>query len=617
MPAASIFLAMLFSCLPAMGAKAPAPSLPDGLANFLGAPPPRFEEKFRRPARDLKAAHEYLVGKKIPQALKKLQGLVKSELGEHAGFELANLFREKKEFSKSTEQAEKLLHSFPGTVYADRMRDLIDKNECSLGLTAKGQEAIRLLERCLWRTHWKGWQELEPQALALYQQLKTAKDPLLEPFISELIQAMPASSELRRKIAAEVPNDKLEELASLARFRGNSSSSAGVKSVYPDIELFDSGMKLVLQQKWSDANAIFKRFSTEFPQSENADRAEFWIARTEDKLGNAAEAEKRFKQILSDNPFTYYGLQAALYLKHDWAPVMNNPLPPLEGKWQGALLSRQALSLWRLRALLEAGLLDYAREEAKFLAQSKGHGAGIGQDDAKGALLMATLFHDAGNHMAAFSHAYAGLSMDPSLLNKNSALLIFPQAFSEDFAAAAEQTGVNTLLLASVAKQESAFLPNAVSRADALGLMQLLPITAKEVIPNCSRAELFQPAMNAKAGALYLNKLLERFQGNIALALAGYNAGPNRAAQWQKEFAETPLLKSGFDPDAFIDTIPFAETRKYVGNILRNYAWYKLLAEDGKLENVEELNFQWQKSPKNQEPSAKKPLRPTPNPLAT
>lgn len=592
----SLFLLLALSTS-ALAAKAPPTLLPKELAEFLGPPPAKFEQKFRKPAKDLKAAHELLVKKKIDSAIGKLQGIVASELGEHALFELASIYRDKKDFVKSSAQAEKLLRAYPGSVYADRLRDLIDENECDHGLVAKGAESVRLLQLCLWRTSWKGWSEREKQATALFDKLKAAKDPLLEPFVAELIQALPASSALRVKIGRAFSADKLDQLANLARFRSRSVTPAGVKANFPDLEVFDSAMKLVMQEDWREANTLFKRFPAEFPQSEHWERAQFWIAKTEEKLGHDEEAKKVYQQILAENPFTYYGMQAAIYLKHDWAAVLQNPAPPVQAKWSGALLTRQALSLWRLRALVETGLVDYAREEARFLAQAKGNGAGIGQDDASGALMMAELFHESGNHMAAFSHAYAALSLDPNLLNKNSAGYIFPFVFRDSFEAAGERSGVNPLLLLSVAKQESAFLPKALSRADALGLMQLLAPTAREVMPKINKEDLFEPGPNTQAGSLYLLKLLERFQGNIALALAGYNAGPTRASQWQRELLETPLMQKSFDPDAFIDSIPFSETRKYVGNILRNYAWYKMLANEGSMGPVSELMYQWRKSP--------------------
>jgi len=193
--------------------------------------------------------------------------------------------------------------------------------------------------------------------------------------------------------------------------------------------------------------------------------------------------------------------------------------------------------------------------------------------------------------------------------------MIFPRLYTEEFNSAAERSGVHQSLLLSIAKQESAFLPNAVSRANALGLMQLLLPTAREVVPGASRESLFEPATNTKAGSLYIHKLLIRFEGNIALALAGYNAGPSRAASWQRDIMESPLMKQRFDPDAFIDSIPYPETRKYVANILRNYAWYKMLAKDGTpTKSIEELMFQWQKPIVNaSEPlPLQGPTKPTP-----
>lgn len=581
-----------------MAAKAPAakaPLLSKDLEDFLGEPPPRFEQKFRKPARELKAALEQVHGKNIEAGLKKLQTLVNSELGEHASYELAFALRERKDFVRSTAQAEKILRGYPGSIYMERARELLENNECDLGLTAKGEEARHLLERCLWRASWKSWGELEPQATALYLRLKETKDPLLDPFVAELIQAMPAATALRQRIAKEIPNDKLESIALNARFRTKSPNAAGVKPISPDQELFDSGMKQVLNEEWSEANGIFRRFPAEFPQSEHWDRAQFWIARTEEKLGNKDEAKKRFEQILLDNPFTYYGLQALLYLKRDWSSVIPPSSGPISAKFTGTPLSRQALSLWRLRALLEAGVIDSAREEARFLFALKPGGSTLGQEDAKGALLMARLFGEAGHHMAAFSHAYAGFSLDPSLLNAETAAMVFPRPFTAEFKEASEKSGVHPSLLLSITKQESAFLANAISRSDALGLMQLLPNTAKEVVPGITREGLYEPGLNTKAGSLYIQKLLIRFDGNIALALAGYNAGPTRAAGWYKDLMMSPLMKQGFDPDAFIDAIPYSETRKYVANILRNFAWYKILAKEGTVTSIQELMFQWQK----------------------
>ncbi|MGZ3713040.1 MAG: lytic transglycosylase domain-containing protein, partial [Bdellovibrionota bacterium] len=453
-----------------------------------------------------------------------------------------------------------------------------------------------------------------------YENLSAAKDPILGSFIAEIIQALPAGSNLRRRIAKEIPDSKLAEYANLARFRAKTTPPAGVKAVYPDFDLFDSGMQAVLKEKWSEANGIFKKVVADFPQSERIDSANYWIATTEEKLGNADAAKTRFEQILTDSPLTYYGLQSALHLKKDPHSLLQ-PAKPSDAEEEktprllGALLTRQALSLWKLRGLLEAGLIDQAREEAKFFFSYRPAGSTFGQEDTLATLMIAKLYTQAGYPLAAFAHAYNAISYNKDLMGPEALGFIFPRSYESEFTAAAKVSGVDPFLLYSVAKQESAFIPNALSKADALGLLQLIPTTGQEMRPGLKREELFDPAVNSMLGGQYLRKLLDRFQGNIALALAGYNAGPNRAQQWQRLMLESPAMKANFDVDIFIDTIPFAETRKYVGSILRNFAWYKLLDKDSttNVSSVQELAFQWQKPVKKPEnPTTIPPLPSTP-----
>ena len=143
----------------------------------------------------------------------------------------------------------------------------------------------------------------------------------------------------------------------------------------------------------------------------------------------------------------------------------------------------------------------------------------------------------------------------------------FPLAYQEHVATAAKATSVNPLLLLAIARQESAFSPDARSPAGALGLMQLMPATALHTakragIAYSNKHDLLKPEKNIALGSRYLNQLLNQFNGNRILAAAAYNAGPTRVKQWlSKEDAKLPY-------DVWIETIPFHETRGYVQNVL-------------------------------------------------
>jgi hypothetical protein len=144
--------------------------------------------------------------------------------------------------------------------------------------------------------------------------------------------------------------------------------------------------------------------------------------------------------------------------------------------------------------------------------------------------------------------------------------MLFPTAFFDQVEANAKL--LDPWLVQSLIRQESAFDPQAKSRVGALGLMQLMPSTARRIAK--MRGQLRDPEYNVHAGVLFLENLLSRFDGQIHLALAAYNAGPIKVEEWVKRYPTN-------DPTLFVDTIPYRETREYVAFILRNYHWYRTL----------------------------------------
>ena len=151
----------------------------------------------------------------------------------------------------------------------------------------------------------------------------------------------------------------------------------------------------------------------------------------------------------------------------------------------------------------------------------------------------------------------------------------FPVAHKDIFTRHARELDIPISWSLAVARQESAFMPDAKSSAGARGLMQLMPSTARiiarsEGIKYSSRNKLLEADFNIRLGSHYLRWMLGRYDNNRILASAAYNAGPGNVDKW---------LDADADLDVWIETIPFKETRNYVKNVLAYSAIYNYLLE--------------------------------------
>jgi soluble lytic murein transglycosylase len=141
----------------------------------------------------------------------------------------------------------------------------------------------------------------------------------------------------------------------------------------------------------------------------------------------------------------------------------------------------------------------------------------------------------------------------------------------------------------AIARQESEFNPGAKSGAGALGLLQLMPGTAKSVAAkaglgfNLSRLTS-DPGYNATLGARFLGEQIDTFSGSYVLTFIAYNAGPRRAREWVERFGD-PRGKSIDQVVDWVERIPFTETRNYVQRVMENYQVYKMrLGADASIE---------------------------------
>ena len=152
--------------------------------------------------------------------------------------------------------------------------------------------------------------------------------------------------------------------------------------------------------------------------------------------------------------------------------------------------------------------------------------------------------------------------------------LAFPRPYMEEVKEAADDYGIDPHLLLAVMREESHFRPAVISAADARGLMQVMPATARDIAERkgieIELEELFDPQVNIRLGAFYLRSMLDSFNEDPDKALAAYNAGPNNARRWNN----SPLAqKSGGFPTA----VTFKETREYINRVMNSYLTYKWL----------------------------------------
>ena len=153
--------------------------------------------------------------------------------------------------------------------------------------------------------------------------------------------------------------------------------------------------------------------------------------------------------------------------------------------------------------------------------------------------------------------------------------LLYPAPYAELVVAHSARWGIDPLLFLALMRQESAFDPRGHSSANARGLTQVVPSTARDIARAVGRGavdddDLFKPAISIVFGAYYFGQALRQFSGRIYPALAGYNAGPGTAARWARG-------ASAADMDLYAEQIPYAETYTYVRRIYENYRLYREL----------------------------------------
>jgi soluble lytic murein transglycosylase len=313
-------------------------------------------------------------------------------------------------------------------------------------------------------------------------------------------------------------------------------------------------------------------------ESYDVERARYWRGRVLDQQKRTDEAVGLWQALAVDHPGTYYGLVARERLaerdpvRASLVAAVLAILPPATPPTEldaGTLLGDAHFLAGA--ELLRLGFNDAASSE--LLAARR-----AGQPPEAQRLLVEALART-GDVRAA--HGVARLALRRDLSGpvapgvRDLWAIAYPDAFRELVVRHTRGSPVEPELLQALMREESALDPRALSWAGAVGLTQLMLPTAREVARSLrlrapSAEQLQNPSTNIQLGAAYLGRLLQRFDGNVALALASYNAGEGAVNRWRAARPEAEL-------DRWVEEIPLSETRGYVKRVLRSWNTYRLL----------------------------------------
>lgn len=290
-------------------------------------------------------------------------------------------------------------------------------------------------------------------------------------------------------------------------------------------------------------------------------RALYWLGWLQHRK-NIPEAENRYWQVLNqDYPLSYYSIRSLSAWGKD--PMELIPEQPLIQERESKLRPDLNQRFRWLEVLVKLGSRSHAKRWMEWLNTDT-------KDLEKPVVhYLSAIALDGGYYRQNITLLIRYYRLHPDRVDRWGLKALYPRPFFENVHEEARDR-IHTHLVMSLIRQESAFDPQAVSSARAKGLMQIIPRTARLLLPGGDR-KLFDEKHNTHMGIKYLARLGERFSGEVELALAAYNAGPNRVDDWLQRFPDRR------DPLLWNDLIPFLETRDYVVSILRNNYWYERL----------------------------------------
>ncbi len=313
---------------------------------------------------------------------------------------------------------------------------------------------------------------------------------------------------------------------------------------------------------------LAKQIAIDSPNSKYSPRATFWIGKWARQMGMQAESKQAFTYTMVNYTRSYYSWRSAKYLGWDVGdfystksiapkisiPTSRLPLPTGSDELKELYLLGQDRDTWEL---WQTEFVN--RREPKILERLNQSIILNRLEKYITSIVDIDKFEDlkAPEDRVKLTSVYKQL---------NYWYTLYPLAFIKIVEGLEPKDRVNPLLIISIIRQESRFSPTIRSPVGALGLMQVMPGTAKFAAHKIGLKsyELTNPIDNINLGSWYLKFTHSQVKNNSVLAIAGYNAGPTNVSRWVKEYGTNDL-------DEFVEQIPFEETQNYVKAVLGNY----------------------------------------------
>ena len=341
------------------------------------------------------------------------------------------------------------------------------------------------------------------------------------------------------------------------------------------------GWTYVLWGKDAEALEVFADYLRKYEDGDYRTNALFWSGKVHERNERIEQRNAALRQLISEYPYNYYAYRAREILGEPTVPSSSIPNGAVFPDVEAQIGSLPTGRVETVRELLAVDLGRDAGREMKAVAANH-------PDNLGAAFMLADVYVQAGEPFRAGGILqrqfrqfvrHGGENVPPRFWE-----ILYPLNYWDAIQREAQRRDLDPYLLASIIRQESGFEPTVVSNAGAVGLMQIMPNEAARIaslagLEAVTRERLFDPHENLAIGAAEYSQKLARMEGNPILAIAAYNAGEEAVGRW---IARTPIG----DPDLFVESISYAETRLYVKTVIRNRFEYRRIYERSNTEDA-------------------------------